>query len=134
MKEFLRVVKFTLFSISAGLIELGVFTLLSKGTALAYQPKYIIALICSVVWNFTFNRKFTFQSCNNVPIGMLKVLIFYLIFAPLSTKFGNYLTGTLGWNQYISLGLTMVINCITEFLYQRFFVFRGTIDTKPVKF
>lgn len=134
MKEALRVVKFVLFSISAGLIEIGVFSLLNETTSMTYWPCYLIALICSVIWNFTLNRKFTFQSSNNVPIAMFKVFIYYLIFTPLSTWLGNYLAETLGWNEYLVTGINMLLNFITEFLYQRFYVFRDSIDTKPTKY
>ena len=133
MKEFLRVVKFTLFSISAGLIEMGVFALLKECTHLSYWPCYLIALVCSVIWNFTLNRNFTFKSSNNVPVAMLKVFIYYLIFTPLSTMLGNYLAETLKWNGYLVTGINMVLNFVTEFLYQRFYVFRDSIDTKPTK-
>ena len=134
MKEFLRVVKFTLFSISAGLIEMGVFAILKENTSLAYWPCYLIALVCSIIWNFTLNRKFTFQSSNNVPVAMTKVFIYYLIFTPLSTWLGDYLADTLGWNGYLVTGINMVLNFVTEFLYQRFYVFRDSIDTKPTKY
>lgn len=132
MKEFVRVLKFVFFSISAGLIEMGSFALLTENTSLEYWPRYLIALTLSVLWNFTLNRKFTFQSSNNVPKAMFKVFIYYLIFTPLSTWFGNYLT-SIGWNDYLVTGINMLINLITEFLYQRYYVFRDSIDTKVVK-
>ena len=133
MKEFLRVLKFLFFSISAGLIEIGSFTILNEYTKLPYWPCYLIALVLSVIWNFTLNRKFTFQSSNNIPVAMTKVFIFYLIFTPLSTIFGEYLT-RIGLNEYLVTGINMVINFITEFLYQRYYVFKDSIDTKPVKY
>ena len=128
MKEFWRVVKFTLFSLSAGLIEIGTFTLLNEFTGLPYWACYLIALVLSVVWNFTLNRKFTFKSAANVPIAMLKVAAFYAVFTPLSTLLEHYLT-SLGWNEYLVTAINMVINFVTEFLYQRFFVFGSSIDT-----
>jgi len=133
MKETLRVLKFVLFSISAGLIEMGSFAILNEFTSMKYWPCYLIALVLSVVWNFTLNRKYTFQSSNNVPIAMFKVFIYYLIFTPLSTILGNYLS-VIGWNGYLITGLNMLLNFITEFLYQRFYVFKGSIDTKPSKY
>ena len=133
MKEFLRVLKFLFFSISAGLIEIVSFTILNEYTKLPYWPCYLIALVLSVIWNFTLNRKFTFQSSNNIPVAMTKVFIFYLIFTPLSTIFGEYLT-RIGLNEYLVTGINMVINFITEFLYQRYYVFKDSIDTKPVKY
>lgn len=129
MKEFLRFVKFTLFSISAGLIEMGSFALLTEFSGMSYWPCYLIALVLSVVWNFTLNRKFTFKSAANVPIAMLKVFGYYAVFTPLSTILGNYLAETLGWNGYLVTAINMVLNFVTEFLFQRYFVFGKTIDT-----
>ena len=132
-KELWRAVKFTLFSISAGLIEIGSFTLLTEFTNWSYWPRYLTALLLSVLWNFTLNRKFTFQSAANVPVAMLKVLAYYAVFTPLTTIGGNYLTETLGWNDYLVTGLNMVLNFVTEFLYQRFFVFGKSLDTAKKK-
>jgi len=131
-KEFWRAVKFGLFSISAGLIEIVSFTLLTELTPLPYAPRYIIALVLSVLWNFTLNRQFTFKSANNVPIAMLKVALYYLVFTPLSTWLGDYLSGTLGWNEYLVTALNMILNFVTEFLYQRFFVFGKSLDTNAL--
>ncbi len=128
MKEFTRVVKFTLFSISAGLIEIGTFTLLNEIFHLDYWVSYLVALVLSVLWNFTLNRKYTFRSASNVPIAMLKVAAFYAVFTPLSTLLEHYLTG-LGWNEYLVTAINMVINFVTEFFYQRYFVFGKSIDT-----
>ena len=130
MKEFKRVVKFTLFSISAGLIEMGVFALLNELLHLPYWVSYFIALVLSVLWNFTLNRKFTFQSAANVPVAMMKVAAYYVVFTPLSSWLEHYLTMSLGWNEYLVTAINMVLNFVTEFLYQRFFVFGKTIDTK----
>ena len=129
-KELIRTVKFTLFSISAGIIEIVLFMLLDKFTGWAYWPKYLIALIASVIWNFTLNREYTFKSANNVPIAMIKVAIFYAIFTPVSTIAGNYLAESLGWNDIIVTLLNMACNFILEYLYDKYVVFRGSIDTK----
>ena len=123
-----QVIKFTLFSISAGIIETLAFTLLNEVFHLPYMPCYLTALILSVLWNFTLNREFTFKSANNVPLAMIKVACFYLVFTPLSTWWGTALTNA-GWNEYIVLFGTMAVNLTTEFLYDRFFVFRGTMNT-----
>ncbi len=129
MKEFWRVVKFTLFSISAGLVQMGSFALLNELIAWPYWPCYLISLLLSIVWNFTLNRKFTFHSAVNVPIAMLKVLAFYAVFTPLTTIGGNFLVETLGWNEYLVTAMNMLLNFVLEFLYQRFFVFGNTIDS-----
>ena len=129
-KELIRTVKFTLFSISAGIIEIVLFTLLDKFTGWTYWPKYLIALIASVIWNFTLNREYTFKSANNVPIAMIKVAIFYAIFTPVSTIVGNYLAENLGWNDILVTLLNMLCNFVLEYLYDKYVVFRGSIDTK----
>ena len=128
-KEFWRVVKFTLFSISAGAIQMGSFALLNELSGLDYWPCYLISLTLSVLWNFTLNRKFTFQSAANVPVAMLKVLGYYLVFAPVSTILGSFLADTLFWNEYLVEFLMMTLNFVTEFLFQRFFVFGKSLDT-----
>lgn len=127
--EALRVLKFVGFSISAGLIEIIAFTLLDQFTPWRYWPKYLIALVLSVLWNFTLNRKFTFQSANNVPKAMALVALFYIVFTPVTTLLGDYLAETLMWNGYLVTGLNMALNLSTEYLYDRFVVFRGSIDT-----
>ena len=128
-KELMRAVKFTLFSISAGIIQLLSFTLMNEVFHWSYWVCYLTALILSVLWNFTLNRKVTFRSANNVPIAMLKVAAYYLVFTPLSTALEHWLTSGLGWNEYLATGINMALNFITEFLYQRFFVFGKSIDT-----
>ena len=132
-KEIWRAVKFTLFSASAGLIEAGTIFLLEKLTALPSWVCYLTGLVLSVLWNFTLNRKFTFQSAANIPIAMLKVACYYAVFTPLSTLAVKYLTETAGWNPVFADGLNMLCNLVTEFLYQRFFVFGSSIDTAAKK-
>ena len=128
-KELIRTLKFVGFSISAGIIEIVSFTLLNEFAGLPYWPCYLIALVLSVIWNFTLNRKFTFQSANNVPVAMAKVFGYYCVFTPLSTILGNYLAETLGWNEYLVTILNMLLNFVTEYLFDRFVVFRDSIDT-----
>lgn len=123
-----QVIKFALFSVSAGIIETVAFTVLDLATGWSYWPCYLIALILSVVWNFTLNREFTFKSANNVPVAMMKVAAFYCVFTPLSTWWGHALTSA-GWNEYVVLLGTMAVNLTTEFLYDRFFVFRDSMNT-----
>ena len=131
-KELLRTLKFVFFSISAGLIQAASFALLNELLHLNYWVSYLIALTLSVLWNFTLNRKFTFQSAANVPIAMLKVAGFYLVFTPLSTWWTAALTEPaygIMVNEYVVLIGTMVINFVLEYLFQRFFVFGKTLDT-----
>ena len=131
-KELVRAVKFTLFSTSAGIIQLLSFTLMNEAFRWNYWVCYLTALILSVLWNFTLNRKITFRSANNVPIAMLKVAAYYLVFTPLSTWGGDKLTG-MGWNEYVVLVISMLLNFTTEFLYDRFVVFGASIDTAVSK-
>lgn len=129
VKEAVRFVKFTLFSASAGIIQMVAFAILNEVLGWNWWACYLTALVLSVVWNFTLNRKFTFKSANNVPVAMAKTLAYYAVFTPLSTIGGDYLAETLMWNEYIVTILNMLVNFITEFLYQRFFVFGKSIDT-----
>ena len=132
--EWIRGLKFLLFSISAGIIQVVSFTLFEEVFHLVHWLSYLLSLILSVLWNFTLNRKFTFYSAGNVPIAMLKVAGFYLVFTPLSTWWTAALTApTPGWNEYLVLALTMIINFVTEFLFDRFFVFGKTLDTAKKK-
>lgn len=130
MKEFWRMVKFTFFSISAGLIEMGAFALLNEFLHLPYWVSYLAALVLSVLWNFTLNRRYTFKSAANVPVAMLKVAAYYVVFTPLSTGLEHWYTASLGWNEYLATAVNMVLNFVTEFLYQRFFVFGKSLDSR----
>ena len=140
-KDAWRAAKFTFFSISAGIIEFGSFSLLTLIPALnpelnksVYWIPALISLVLSVLWNFTLNRRITFQSATNVPVAMLKTFAFYVVFAPLSIWLAQmYLIDQLGWNEFLVKGVVMATNFITEFLYQRFFVFGKSIDTKVSK-
>lgn len=132
-KEIIRMIKFTLFSISAGVIEFVSFALLTKLTDFSYWVCYLTALILSVIWNFTLNREFTFKSANNVPVAMFKVFLFYLVFTPVSTIVGNYLVEDLSWNEFLVTLINMLFNFVLEYLYDKYFVFRNSIDSKIKK-
>ena len=131
-KEVWRAVKFALFSASAGIIEIVVFALLNELLRLPYWLSYLAALAASVLWNFTLNRRFTFQSANNVPKAMMQVALFYAVFTPLSTLLEHVLTEKLGWNEYLATGINMALNLVTEYLYDRYVVFRDSIDTNEL--
>ena len=132
-KEWLRSFKFFLFSVSAGVIQIGSFTLLNEFVQLEEWLSYLISLVLSVVWNFTFNRKFTFKSTENVTRAMLLVAGYYCVFTPLSTLLEYYLADTLAWNEYIVTLINMLLNMVTEFLFQRFVVYRNSVDTAVAK-
>ena len=127
-KELMRAVKFTLFSVSAGIIQILAFTLLNEFTPLPYWASYLIGLVLSVVWNFTLNREYTFKAANNIPKAMLLVFLFYLVFTPASTWLEKFLTGK-GWNEYLVTVVNMLLNFVLEFLYDRYVVFKDSIDT-----
>ena len=126
-KQFWQAVKFTLFSASAGIIQVASFALLEIFIKDYWIP-YLVSLILSIVWNFTLNRRYTFKSAANVPVAMAKVFGFYLVFTPLSTYLGN-LAESAGVNDFIILATTMISNFILEFLFCKFVVFRGSEDT-----
>lgn len=156
-KNVLQFIKFALFSASAGIIQVVSFTLLNevviklsfiqnmiesnqtfaKIMQNEYGPIYLIALLLSVIWNFTFNRKFTFKSAASVPVAMLKVLLFYAVFTPVSVLLGNYFTARFSdfkAIEYIVLACTMATNMITEFIYDKLVVFRNQENTAVPKF
>ncbi len=118
-----QAVKFFLFSISAGVIQIGSFALLEIFIKDYWIP-YLISLVLSIIWNFTLNRKYTFKSAANVPVAMAKVFGFYLVFTPVSTYLGNLAEGR-GVNDFVILIVTMISNLILEFLFCKFVVYRG---------
>lgn len=126
-KQMWQALKFTLFSISAGIIQVGSFALLEIFIQDYWVP-YLISLVLSILWNFTLNRRYTFKSAANVPIAMAKVFGFYLVFTPLSTYLGDWAEGK-GVNDFIVLAVTMVSNFVLEFLFCKFVVYRGKEDT-----
>lgn len=131
-REFFRTLKFVLFSASAGIIQMGSFALMNELLHWDYWLSYLIALVLSVLWNFTFNRRYTFKSTENISRAMLLVALYYCIFTPLSTLLEHYLAGNLAWNEYLVTAINMIINMVTEFLYQRFVVYRNSVDTNEL--
>ena len=127
VKQLWQALKFTLFSVSAGIIQIGSFALLEIFTK-DYWIAYLISLVLSILWNFTLNRRYTFKSAANVPVAMAKVFGFYLVFTPLSTYLGNCAEGA-GVNDFIILIVTMLANFVLEFLFCKFVVYRGKEDT-----
>ena len=131
-KEIIRAVKFALVSASAGIVEIVVFTIMNEFTGLRYWPCYLTALIASVIWCFTINRRYTFKSTKNVPRAMAMVFAFYLVFTPATTILGNYLAETLHWNEYLVTGINMALNLSLEYLYDTFVVYRGEMDNNDI--
>lgn len=132
-KEFWRVVKFVLFSASAGIVQIGSFTLFNELTGWPYYACYLPSLLLSILWNFTLNRKFTFRSSANVAVAMLKVVGYYCIFTPTTTLLGNWLAEGIGWNEYLVTAINMLLNLSTEYLFQRYVVYRNKIDNNKAQ-
>lgn len=145
----MQVLKFALFSASAGIIQVVSFTLLNevvvpniniqnesvmKVLSSEYGVCYLVALVLSVIWNFTFNRKFTFKSATNIPVAMLKIFGFYCVFTPVSTIIGEMVSRNTTWEfaEYIILAVTMMTNMITEFLFCRFVVYKDSMNTNDL--
>lgn len=126
--EWLRLLKFVLFSASAGAIQFASFALLNEFTRWRYWPCYLISLLLSILWNFTFNRRFTFKSNANITRAMILVLVFYTIFTPVTTILGDWLAEDLMWNEYVVTIINMLLNLSLEYLYQRYVVYRNKID------
>jgi putative flippase GtrA len=129
-KEWVRILKFVVFSASAGGIQMGSFALLNELTEWRYWPCYLISLLLSILWNFTFNRRFTFQSNANISRAMLLVLAFYAVFTPATTILGNWLAEDIHWNEYVVTIINMLLNLSLEYLYQRYVVYRNKIDNR----
>ncbi len=129
--EAIQALKFTLFSVSAGIIQIGTYTLFYEAFHWAPWLAYLVSLILSVLWDFTFNRKYTFRSDADLKKSMLLVALFYVVFTPVTTVGGNALVNA-GWNDFVVLALTMILNFVLEYLYQRFVVYRGKIDTNDL--
>jgi putative flippase GtrA len=132
LKEVIRAIKFTIISISAGIIQIGTFTLLYELLQLDYWISYLVSLLLSIIWNFTINRKITFKSANNIKVAMLLVLVFYAVFTPVSTLLGHLATEH-GADGFVVEIITMLANFVLEFLYNRFVVYRNSCDTQPIK-
>ncbi|MBQ2941984.1 MAG: GtrA family protein [Clostridia bacterium] len=128
----IQMVKFTLFSISAGIIQIGSFTLMNELFPLPEWFSYLTSLLLSIVWNFTFNRRFTFKSAANVPIAMAKLLGFYAVFTPVSTYL-VYLAEKAGVSEYITVILSMLSNFILEFLFSKFVIYKNQENTLTKK-
>ena len=127
-----QAVKFTLFSASAGIIQVASFTLLNELVNWPYWPAYLSSLVLSVLWIFTLNRRYTFKSAANGPVSMAKVFGFYLVFTPLSTWLGQ-LAENAGVNEYIILAATMIANFVLEFVFTKFVVYRGQENTRQTQ-
>lgn len=148
-KEFLRTLKYALIAVSAGVIQFvssTVLKLILDATGLAGQRMHFITdtettafisetvgLVLSVLWNCTFNRKYTFKAANNIPVAMCLALVFYVPFYPFQIWYmatvQNGLANIGIWGFIISLITCMIINGVLEFLWQRFVVFRKSLDT-----
>ena len=124
----IQAIKFTLISFSAGIIQAGSFAIFDSVLKIGWTASYLISLILSVLWNFTINRKVTFKSSSNVPIAMLKVAVFYLIFTPASTFLIKFLTEKLLWHDFIAKGISMICNLVLEFVYQKYYVFKDSLN------
>jgi len=141
-KELWQAIKFTLFSISAGIIQIASYTIFYEVFHWAPWLSYLVSLVLSVLWNFTFNRRYTFRSGADIKKCMLLVALFYVVFTPLSTWWTAALTGENpftgaaasgeGVNNYVVQIGTMLVNFVTEFLYQKFVVYRDSIDTNDL--
>ena len=132
-KETARVLKFVLFSASAGIIETVAMILCEEVIKIpGHWVCYTIALVLSVLWNFTFNRKFTFQSAENVPKAMLLVFLFYVPFAPFTIWNEHFLADIHGWNEYAVLAINMALNLSLEYLWDNFVVYRNSKDTNDI--
>ena len=125
----LQIIKFTLFSASAGIIQVASFTVFNELFKWMYWPAYLTSLILSIIWNFTFNRRYTFKSAANVPVAMAKLFGFYAVFTPLSTWLGHLAEKAMV-NDYLILIITMLSNFVLEFLFSKFVIYKNQENTR----
>lgn len=127
----MQIVKFVFFSMGSGIIQTVIFTLLNEVVKLDYWSSYLPAIILSVLYGFTVNRRYTFKSANNVPVAMAKLAFYYVIFIPTATYLGD-LAESAGVNEYIVLVVTMLSNLTTAFLVNRFWIYRNSMNTNKL--
>ena len=124
-----QMLKFTLFSASAGIIQVVSFAIFNELFGWMYWPAYFTSLVLSIIWNFTFNRRYTFKSAANVSIAMIKLFGFYAVFTPVSTWLGH-LAETAKINDYIILAVTMLSNFVLEFLFSKLIIYKNQENTR----
>lgn len=127
----IQIAKFVFFAMGSGIIQTVVFTLLNEKLNLDYWQSYLPAIILSVLYGFTVNRRYTFKSANNVPVAMAKLAFYYCIFIPTSTYLGDLAEGA-GVNEYIVLVVTMLSNLVTAFLVNRFWIYKDSMNTNKL--
>ncbi len=129
-KNVKQFILFTLLSISAGVIDYLSGLLFNYVFHWSSVVSQYLSVALSVIWNFTFNRKFTFKSASNITVAMLKVLAFYVVFIPLSGLLTKWLCDDLNVEFALVKIITLVINFVGEFFYWKYFVFRDALKTK----
>lgn len=140
----MQFIKYALCAASAGIIQIVLFSILqavipSNGKTIHFIVEDMdlvtfiattVALCASILWNFTFNRKFTFKDAGNVPKAMVLAFLFYVPFYPFQTWYvhtiKSFLVGAIGVDGagIIAEGTVMIINFALEFMWQKFVVFR----------
>lgn len=152
-KGVMQFIKYALCAASAGIIQIVLFSILqavipSNGKTIHFIVEDMdlvtfiattVALCASILWNFTFNRKFTFKDAGNVPRAMILAFLFYVPFYPFQTWYVHTIKsllveaiGTDGAG-IIAEGSVMIINFALEFMWQKFVVFRKPKDKKENK-
>ena len=152
-KGVMQFIKYALCAASAGIIQIVLFSILqavipSNGKTIHFIVEDMdlvtfiattVALCASILWNFTFNRKFTFKDAGNVPKAMILAFLFYVPFYPFQTWYVHTIKsllveaiGTDGAG-IIAEGTVMIINFALEFMWQKFVVFRKPKDKKENK-
>lgn len=149
-KGVVQFIKYALCAASAGIIQIVLFSILQTvlpkdmgnihfivedmqlGTFIATT----VALCASILWNFTFNRKFTFKDAGNVPLAMFLAFLFYVPFYPFQTWYVHTIKTLLSHHinvdgaGIIAEASVMAINFALEFIWQKFVVFRKPKDKK----
>ena len=132
-KETARVIKFVLFSASAGIIETLAMILCEEILKIpAHWLCYGTALVLCVLLFLSFIRELTFQRAAIVPRAMLLVFLFSVPSAPFTVWNEHFLADTHGWNEYAVLAINMALNLSLEYLWDNFVVYRNSKDTNDI--
>lgn len=134
-RYFTNFYSFLYFSLGAGVIKLVSFLLLSlidSGHGAVLVLAEIVSVVLSGLFNFTWNRKFTFRSTNNIVPGMFLYGLYSLIATPAVASFIVDLTRR-GWADWLAKAMKMALHFILDSLYCKFVIFRQVKERASVR-
>lgn len=122
-KTFKELIKFAVVCWSGAIIKFLLFTLFNEVFKWEYWICYLVSMIIALIYTFILNKFVTFKTDSSTTRSLLLYALFNILFIPLSTLLIDFLTDK-GWNEYLSLGVVMVINFWAEFVYDKLLAFK----------